>query len=398
VVGLVLAHFAAYGIVALILLVRGPDPAVVWYASLSLVPGSIQPHTLLTYALLHENVFHLSANMLFLWVFGGSVEDAIGWRRFLILYVAAVAIGGALEAFMAGLLARSGSVTPIVGASGAISAIIGVFAFRFYRSSVGFVGLPFRIPALLLLLTVMAGEMGLAVLHFVRRDQMFAVNAAAHWAHVGGFLFGILWARFMRVSGSGRIEYLEHDAQRAAERGAYPAAAHRWEEVIKHQPGNVAAEAELAYALSQMGEQDRARELYENSIRELLKRGKRHEAASHYVRTVELAESIRLTSQELLQLSGALEEQGELPRAIEALTRVMSEHPNSPESGIAALRSAAMHLKAGDHESARSLAVEYLERNPNSELRSFAEDLRRRAEAPADSNSSGLVRIPQKKL
>src|SRR5687767_12213260 len=110
VVCLVLAHFAVYGIVALILAVRGSDAAVLWYAGLSLVPGSIQPHSLVAYAFLHESVFRLSSNMLFLWVFGGSVEDAIGWRRFLTFYIAAVIVSGLLEAVMAALLADRKSV------------------------------------------------------------------------------------------------------------------------------------------------------------------------------------------------------------------------------------------------------------------------------------------------
>src|SRR5262245_4252274 len=88
-VALVLLHFLVFGLVALVLAVRGPSAPVVWYANLSLVPGSLHWYSFLTYAFLHENALHLSANMLFLWVFGGSVEDAIGWKRFLSLYAAA---------------------------------------------------------------------------------------------------------------------------------------------------------------------------------------------------------------------------------------------------------------------------------------------------------------------
>src|SRR2546421_2851534 len=183
VVSLVLVHFAVYGIVALILSTRGADAAVIWYADLSLIPGSFRPHTFLTYAFLHESVFHLSSNMLFLWVFGGSVEDAIGWKRFLTLYGVAILVAGLLEFSMATLLGRSGNVVPIVGASGAVAAVIGVFAFRFYRSSIGFIGLPLRIPAVLLLAAVMVAEMALALMHLTRRDSAFASYAAAHWAH-----------------------------------------------------------------------------------------------------------------------------------------------------------------------------------------------------------------------
>src|SRR5947209_1240432 len=63
VVSLVLFHFAVFGVVALSILTRGPDPAVVWYANLSLVPESLSWWAPLTYSVLHDGAFHLSSNM-----------------------------------------------------------------------------------------------------------------------------------------------------------------------------------------------------------------------------------------------------------------------------------------------------------------------------------------------
>ncbi len=384
VVCLVLVHFAVYGIVALILAVRGSDAAVLWYAGLSLVPGSIRPHSLLTYAFLHESVFHLSSNMLFLWVFGGSVEDAIGWKRFLTLYAVAIIVSGLLEAMMAALLARTGSVMPIVGASGAISAIVGVFAFRFYRSSIGFIGLPIRIPAILLLAAVMLGEMALAILHLTRRDQVFASQAAAHWAHVGGFLFGILWARLTRASGSGRAEYLEQDARQAMERGAFPSAAHRWDELLTIQPENLEARSELGRAWLSMGDREQALPCFEVALKGFLKTGRKQEAAVCYAKMGDLGQEISLSPSELLALAGALTDQSEINTALAVLERILTEAAGSPEAEMARLRSAALHLKAGNPATAREQVQEYLRRNPDSELRAYAEDILRRAEAPQE--------------
>ena len=379
VVSLVLAHFVVFGLVWLIMGVRGADAAVIWYANLSLVPGSFRPHTLITYAFLHESVLHLSANMLFLWVFGGSVEDAVGWKRFLTLYAAAVVLAGLLEMTMAALLSRGGSVAPIVGASGAISAVVGVFAFRFYRSTIGFIGFPVRVPAILLLALVMLAEMGLAMVHLMRREQGFLGHAAAHWAHVGGFLFGIMWARLTRVVGHGRAEYLELDARQAMDRGGYPSAVSRWEDLLQLQPGNLEYRAELGRALLGMGDRGPAAECFETAIKGLLKEGRKREAGLHYLAAEPVSSSLRLTPSELLAIAGALDEQSNPAGAVSVIERVLAEHSDSPEADMARLRSAALHLKGGNPETARARIEDYLARNPQTELRSYAEDLLRRA-------------------
>src|SRR5947207_4514850 len=133
VVALVLIHFAVFGIIAAAIWLHRSDAAVRWYANLSLVPGSFRWYTLLTYSLLHDDIFHLSVNMLFLWVFGGSVEDALGRRRFLGLYIIAAVVAGLLQVGMTLAIGGAARTMPIVGASGAISAVVGDFPVRFYR-------------------------------------------------------------------------------------------------------------------------------------------------------------------------------------------------------------------------------------------------------------------------
>ena len=84
--------------------------------NLVLVPDQA---TYITYSFLHGDIFHLGGNMLFLWVFGDNVEDALGHFRFLIFYLACAAAG----AFMHGLLVPT-SHAPLIGASGAVAGII----------------------------------------------------------------------------------------------------------------------------------------------------------------------------------------------------------------------------------------------------------------------------------
>src|SRR5438445_7742803 len=186
VVVIVLLQYAFYGFVALIVEFRGEDAAVAMYANLSLTPATFHWYAPLTYSFLHASVLHLSSNMLFLWVFGGRLEDAVGRKRFLALYAGAAVATGLLQCGMAGMMGGMARTTTIVGAAGAISAIVGAFAVRFYRSRIRFIGLPVRVPAVLLVAAVMVGEMAITIYQISHPDAIVAGQTAAHWAHVGG--------------------------------------------------------------------------------------------------------------------------------------------------------------------------------------------------------------------
>lgn len=132
---------------------------------------------------------HLLGNMLFLWVFGGSVEEALGHFQYFIFYFVC-GVGSAVVHTMV----NWGSKVPTIGASGAISGIMGAFIVLFPRSRVTtlipalFLFFTIRIPAVLMLgywfvIQFFSGVASLGV-----GDQ----GGVAWWAHVGGFLLGAL--------------------------------------------------------------------------------------------------------------------------------------------------------------------------------------------------------------
>lgn len=375
-VSLVLIHFLVFGLVALVLAVRGPAAPVVWYANLSLVPGSLHWYALITYAFLHEDVLHLSANMLFLWVFGGSVEDAIGWKRFLGLYAAAVILAGALQVVMGLVAGGSARLTPILGASGAISAIVGVFAVRFYRSRIRFIGLPFQVPALLLLAMVMLAEMGTALWQIAHRMPA----GTAHWAHIGGFILGVLWAEANRMMRAGRHEYLATDAATDMERGSPLAAAQKWEAVLLGQPDNLHAEAELGRAWALVGDREQSVIHYRRAIAGFIKQGDKKEAAARLIEARGFFAAIVLDSADQFAVAGALEESGEYSAAAEAFETFLQTYPDVRESETARLRIAALWLKRLDSpDKAEHILNEFMAAHPTSDLRPFAEEMLRSA-------------------
>lgn len=161
------------------------------------IPAEIEKgqylYTLFTSMFLHGGIMHLVGNMLFLWIFADNIEATIGNFRFLIFYL----LGG-LAAHAAHLYFNPGSEIPTVGASGAISAVMGAYLVMFPRSQIKVLLLFFfiRISAFIFLglwiaQQVMAGTAELQV-------PTAQTAGVAYWAHIGGFAFGVLMGFYYR--------------------------------------------------------------------------------------------------------------------------------------------------------------------------------------------------------
>jgi membrane associated rhomboid family serine protease len=161
------------------------------------VPDGHQPPTLFTLfssMFMHGGILHLAGNMIFLWVFGNNVEDAMGHVKFLIFYV----LGG-LAATGLQVLVDPNSAVPSIGASGAIAAVLGGYLVLYPRARVltlVFVLFFFtflQLPAMLFLVIWFAEQVlfGLANLS----DPTGGGGGVAYFAHIGGFLFGALAIR-----------------------------------------------------------------------------------------------------------------------------------------------------------------------------------------------------------
>ena len=140
--------------------------------------------TVPTSMFLHGDVMHLVGNMLFLWVFGDNIEDAMGHKRFAAFYL----IGGIVAALAHGL-ADPGSEVPMIGASGAISAVLGAYLVLHPRARVLTPVLwiiPLMLPAWLLLCIWFGFQFWMA------GSDPGAGGGVAWWAHIGGFVIGMI--------------------------------------------------------------------------------------------------------------------------------------------------------------------------------------------------------------
>jgi len=149
-----------------------------------------EPLTLITYEFLHGGWMHLISNMLFLWVFADNVEDAFGHFGFLIFYLICGAAAGMLHT-----LVQSQSPAPLIGASGAVSGVLASYLLLYPKARV-WILLFLRIPLPLSAFWVLSGWFVLQIVSaFIANEENAEV---AWWAHIGGFLAGLILTFVLR--------------------------------------------------------------------------------------------------------------------------------------------------------------------------------------------------------
>ena len=175
----------AYGLVPSVLFNVNLLPA-----ELNALPSEL---TLFSYMFLHGGWMHLLGNMLFLWVFGDNIEDSMGHLRFVVFYLACGLAAGLTHALM-----DPGSQIPLIGASGAIAGLLGAYLVLHPRVKVlvlVFSRIPLHLPAYLLILAWILFQF-FSVWNTSDGDNI------AWWAHIGGFIAGmilIIPMRYKRV-------------------------------------------------------------------------------------------------------------------------------------------------------------------------------------------------------
>ena len=156
---------------------------------------------MITSMFLHGGWLHLLGNMLFLWIFGNNVEDRLGPIPFLLFYL----VGG-IAAALTQVVIDPQSTIPLVGASGAIAAALGAYIVLFPGArilSLVFLGFFYQIlevPALLVLGFWFALQL---VNGFASFGAETAQGGVAFFAHIGGFVLGVVVGLLLRIVGAG---------------------------------------------------------------------------------------------------------------------------------------------------------------------------------------------------
>lgn len=173
--------FYVYGVVP----ARFTNPT--WAASMHFPPDA--EYVFITHLFIHGGWIHIIFNMWFLWIFGDNIEDVMGPLRFLLFYLTCGVV-----AIFVNMLFNPSSTAPVVGASGAIAGIMGAYFLLYPHAKVltliPIVIIPFffYLPAVFFLLL----WVGIQVVLGIAALSGHASNSVAWWAHIGGFISGVL--------------------------------------------------------------------------------------------------------------------------------------------------------------------------------------------------------------
>jgi len=187
----------------LLLTERGQDAFIMAFG---VVPAYFSIASMFTSMFVHGGLAHLGGNMLFLWIFGDNVEDRLGHGRFIVFYL----LCGAAAA-LAQISLNPDSVVPMVGASGAIAGVMGAYLVLYPRSRVlmlfPFPLFLFELPAIVFLVMWFFVQFlnGVNQLPVFEKDVIS--GGVAFWAHVVGFVAGLVLVVFMKRPERTKVEW-----------------------------------------------------------------------------------------------------------------------------------------------------------------------------------------------
>jgi membrane associated rhomboid family serine protease len=187
----------------LLLTDRGRDALLIAFG---LIPAYFSLTNVFTSMFLHAGIAHLAGNMLFLWIFGDNVEDRMGHARFLGFYLTC-----GIAATLAQVALNPNSLVPMVGASGAIAGVMGAYLVLYPRSRIlmlfPFPPILFELPALLFLVMWFLVQFLNGISQLPIFEQNALTGGVAFWAHVIGFVAGLVLVVFLRRPERTKVEW-----------------------------------------------------------------------------------------------------------------------------------------------------------------------------------------------
>ncbi len=248
------------------------------FEKLGFNPATFDFFSIFTAMFVHANFFHLFFNMLFLWMVGCNIEDDWGYKIFPGLYL----IGGAV-ATLIHAVAFPKSTVPLIGASGAIAAIMGAFMVRHFKTKVRFAYfLWFFYRPYIGTFSVWAGvALPIWLLEQLLGASWSIETGTAYWAHIGGFVFGGIVGASMALFGwekkyiapmveetfeKLKLSYTMKEANRKMELGDTVGAIPLLLQAVSQEPRNIDAPLSLARIYAEKGETDKALTMYNKAL------------------------------------------------------------------------------------------------------------------------------------
>lgn len=330
------------------------DDALLWaFQNLGFGPATRNPFAPVAAIFLHGDIYHIAFNMLFLWVFGSPVEERVGSKNFLIYYFGAGLAAGFLSVIME-MIARPDSITPGIGASGAISGIMALFLYRCFYSKLKMVISPIllprqiNVPVIPLVLFWFFQDFIMGVV------SMSRVTGVGHWAHVGGFIFGIAVGRIKRYGHEGHVEQIKEKILMKLEKGGgWRSAEKEYLKLLEIAPEDPELQHDLARLYANSGQPKLAEKHYRLAAQRFFLR--EPEAAAYIVLEHSETLSKPMEVQYLLRASNAFLKMNEVEDAYKVLLPVIN---NGDHKGLLMEQSLVLLAKLCRHFNKTEEAME----------------------------------------
>ena len=359
------------------------------FGNLVYYPGYSGPLTPLTAAFLHFGYAHIIGNLIYMLLFGWYLEDRLGPALFAALYIGSAVVGNVAQGWYNEHVLQI-PPTGIIGASGAVSGILGAFMVRLYVARVRiayWVFMPLQgytrggrvdVPVLVAL--------ALWVLIQVSRGLVQLEGASSNVAyvtHIAGFLFGIT---LMLVTGGrvlGRIEAYRLRARRSLRKGDAFAAREQLEHLVALRPEDGEAHADLARTQVQTGDNLGAQANYLKACEMLLRSNQRGMAEEVYQEAVRGYPGFGLSAEPQLDLAFGLERNLKHDAALTAYTGFCRRFPRHEEAPFALLRAANIYARSlEDRERAIDCYRQLIDQYPDDDWVEFAREQARQLALP----------------
>lgn len=320
--------------------------------------------TLITSMFLHGDFWHLLGNLLFFFVTGPFLEDVLGRPAFAFLYFTGGIIAAWSHAWQ-----HPASDVPLIGASGAIAAVMGAYLLRFARSKIEFIWIPivirptlhfrFFLPAFVVLPLWFLWQFAIAV-------NETDVSGVAVWAHVGGFAYGMLFGglfmlakieeRFINPAVEAETVWKQNEhlvrANEARVRWDFETAQREIAIALREEPDNIDAHR-AAYDVAREAEDWSRYGRHAASLLDVLLRKNEIDLAHEHIAEAVAINARALPDRFYLRAAQFLEKQNDLDRAMQLYQETARLFPNDQASFRALVQIGKLQRQAGQFEAAR---------------------------------------------
>ncbi len=340
-----------------------------------LMPSDFRPGSLLTSAFLHDGFVHLAINMILLYCFGSQVERVMGRLEYMIFYLASCFVASlAHVAIVYASMPDYYLTRAVVGASGAVAAIMGVYAVRFHRRVFNLAGV--EIPALLIIMGWLVLQLALGILSLYQDNILgLGLKQVGYWSHLGGFAFGVIVALIANMAVTGEREYLNEQAEANCEAGNLLEAIQNHQTILEYEPANADSHAETARLWALLDEKDDSLRFYQMAIQLFVSQGLEDRALQVAEEMAVFWPGSKLSATARFRLATYLEETGDTERALEEFQSITDDEPDSVEAQMSLLKVAELELNdLGRPQAAEMRLRQFIERYPTSEWLRFARE------------------------